>query len=170
MTDRGRLLRNPDHAFDPADDAADHTAHDATDHGTDWTGGALAYGHALLTSTHNALGLGRKRRRKRGNNDDSHDELRLHEQTPLPMFAVRTTTSDLLSVLWRQREANVAANQQNRSGVARVERGETRGRPCHWRCRPRISLRSRPATRLRRTIRPPVQHLQVRETLLLFCL
>jgi hypothetical protein len=122
MTDRDRLLRNPDHAFDPADDAADHTAHDATDHGTDWTGGALAYGHALLASTHNALGLGRKRRRKRGNNDDSHDELGLHEQTPLPMFAVSPNHAvDLVSPLWRQREANVAANQQNRSGVARVE-------------------------------------------------
>ena len=115
MTDRDRLLRNPDHAFDPADDAADHTAHDATDHGADWTGGALAYGHALLASTHNALGLGRKRRRKRGNNDDSHDELRLHEQTPPPdVCGFATDAKDLVLALWRQREANVAANQQNR--------------------------------------------------------
>ncbi len=84
VTDGDRLLRNSDHAFDPAHDAADHTAHDATNHGADWTGRALADGDALLASTHNALGLGRKRRRKRGNNDDSHDELRLHEQTPPP--------------------------------------------------------------------------------------
>src|SRR5260370_42092413 len=99
VADGARLLRNPDHAFDPADDAADHTAHDATDHGADWTGRALAYGHALLASTHNALGLGRKRRRKRGNND-SHDELRLHEQTPLPMSALSPNHAvDLVSPL-----------------------------------------------------------------------
>jgi hypothetical protein len=115
VTDGARLLRNSDHAFDPAHDAADHTAHDATNHGADRTGGALADGDALLASTHNALGLGRKRRRKRGNNDDSHDELSLHEQTPLPMFAVSPNHAvDLVSPLWRQREANVAANQQNR--------------------------------------------------------
>ena len=109
-----RLLRNPDHAFDPADHAADHTAHDATNHGADWTGRALAYGDALLASTHNALGSSRKRRRKRGN-DDSHDELRLHEQTPPPdVCGFETDAKDLVSALWRQREANVAANQQNR--------------------------------------------------------
>jgi hypothetical protein len=85
MTDRTRLLRDSDHAFDPAHYAADHTAHHATDDGADRTGGALANGDALLAPTHNALGLRRKRRRKSGN-DDSHHELRLHEQTPLPMF------------------------------------------------------------------------------------
>jgi len=88
VMDGDGLLRNSNYAFDSSHHAADHTAHDATDHGADWTGRALAYGHALLASAHNALGLGRKRRRKRGNNDDSHDELRLHEQTPLPMSAV----------------------------------------------------------------------------------
>ncbi|SRR6266481_666827 len=92
VTDGARLLRNSDHTFDPAHDAADHTAHYATNHGADWTGRALAYGDALLASTHNALGLGRKRRRKRGNNDDSHDELRLHEQTPLLISAVLRLT------------------------------------------------------------------------------
>jgi hypothetical protein len=81
-------LRNSDHAFDSAHDAADHTAHHATNDGADWTGRALTYSDALLSSTYNALGLGRKRRRKSGNSDDGHDELRLHGQTPLPMFAV----------------------------------------------------------------------------------
>jgi hypothetical protein len=81
-------LRNSDHAFDPAHDATDHTAHDATNHGAHWTGVPLADGDALLASTHNALCLGRERCRKSGSNDGSHDELRLHEQTPLPMFAV----------------------------------------------------------------------------------
>jgi hypothetical protein len=115
VADGDRLLRNSDHTFDPAHDAADHTAHDATNHGADWTGRALADGDALLASTHNALGLGRERRRKCGNNDDSHDELRLHEQTPPPdVCGFATDAKDLVLALWRQREANVAANQQNR--------------------------------------------------------
>jgi hypothetical protein len=82
-------LRNSNHAFDSSHHAADHTADHATNDSTDRTGGALTDGDALLASTHNALRLGRKRRGKSGN-DDSHDELRLHEQTPLPMFAVST--------------------------------------------------------------------------------
>jgi hypothetical protein len=86
MMDRGRLLRNSDHAFDSAHHTTDHTADHATNDGADRTGGALADGDALLASTNNALGLGRKRRRKSGNDDGSHRELRLHEQTPLPMF------------------------------------------------------------------------------------
>jgi hypothetical protein len=84
--DGDRLLRNSDHAFDSSHHAADHTAHHATNDRTDRTGRALADGDALLAPTHNALRLGRKRRRKSGNDDGSHHELRLHEQTPLPMF------------------------------------------------------------------------------------
>jgi hypothetical protein len=116
VMDGRRLLRNPNHAFDPTHDATDHAAHDATNHGTDRPGRALPDGDALLASTHDALGLGRKRRRQRGNNDDGHDELRLHEQTPPPDVCGFSTngTADLVSPLWRQREANVAANQQNR--------------------------------------------------------
>src|SRR5215475_12886747 len=91
VTDGARLLRNSDHAFDASHHAADHTAHHAANYGADRTGGALADGDTLLASTHNALGLGRKRRRKCGNDDDGHDELRLHEQTPLLMSAVFKT-------------------------------------------------------------------------------
>jgi hypothetical protein len=91
MTDGDRLLRNSDHAFDSSHHAADHTAHHATNDGADRTGGALPNGNALLAPTYNALGLGRKRRRKSGNDDDSCDEL--HEQAPLPMFAVSLQTS-----------------------------------------------------------------------------
>src|SRR5260370_26755626 len=90
MTDRGRLLRNSDHAFDSSHHAADHTAHHATNDGADRTGGALPDGDALLASTHNALRLCRERDPTSGNDDHSHHELRLHEQTPLPMFAVST--------------------------------------------------------------------------------
>ena len=90
VTDGDRLLRNSDHAFDASHHAADHTAHHATNDGADRTGRALPDGDALLASTHNALGLGPERRRNSGNNDDSHDELRLHEHTPLPMFADST--------------------------------------------------------------------------------
>src|SRR5260370_3113533 len=90
MTDRGRLLRNSDHTFDSSHHAADHTAHHATNHGADRTGGALADGDALLASTHNALRLGRERRRASGNDNHSHHELRLHTQTPLPIFPVST--------------------------------------------------------------------------------
>jgi hypothetical protein len=88
VMDGDGLLRNSDHAFDSSHHAADHTAHHATNDGADWTGRTLTYSDALLSSTYNALGLGRKRRRKSANNDDGHDELRLHGQTPLPMFAV----------------------------------------------------------------------------------
>jgi len=84
MTDRNRLLRNSDHAFDSSHHAADHTAHYAANYGADWTGRPLTCGDAQLASTDNALGLGRERRRKSGKNDDGHDELRLHEQTPPP--------------------------------------------------------------------------------------
>jgi len=84
--DGDRLLRNSDHAFDSSHHAADHTAHHATNDRTDRTGRALADRDALLAPTHNALGLGRERHRTSCNDDDSHDELRLHEQTPLPMF------------------------------------------------------------------------------------
>ena len=80
MTDR--LLRNSNHAFHPAHHAANYTAHHATNHRADGTGRALAYGDALLTSTDNALGVGG--RRNSGNNDGSHDELRLHEQASPP--------------------------------------------------------------------------------------
>jgi hypothetical protein len=90
MTDGDRLLRNSNHAFNSSHHAADHTAHHATNDSADRTGGALTDGDALLASTHNALRLGRKRHRTSGNDDDSHHELRLHEQTPLPMFAVST--------------------------------------------------------------------------------
>jgi hypothetical protein len=88
MTDGDRLLRNSNHAFHSAHHATDHTAHHATNDGADRTGGALADRDALLAPTDNALRLRSERRRKSGNNDDSHDELRLHEQTPLPMSAV----------------------------------------------------------------------------------
>jgi hypothetical protein len=77
-------LRNSNHALDATHNATDHTADDTTNHGADWTGGALTDGDALLASTHNALRLRRERCRNSGNNDDSHDELRLHEQTPPP--------------------------------------------------------------------------------------
>ena len=76
------FLRNSDHAFDSANDATDRTADDTANHGAYRTSRALAYGDALLASTHNPLGLGRQRRRKNGNNDNGHGELRLHEQTP----------------------------------------------------------------------------------------
>jgi hypothetical protein len=89
-------LRNSDHTFDSSHHAADHTTHHATNHGADRTGGALADGNALLASTHNALRLGRERRRASGNDDDSYHELRLHEQTPLPMFAVSTGPTRLI--------------------------------------------------------------------------
>jgi hypothetical protein len=83
-------LRNSDHAFDATDHAADHTAHHAANDGADRTGGALAHGDALLAPTHNTLGLGRERHRKRGRNNDGNCKLSLHEQTPLLMFAVST--------------------------------------------------------------------------------
>jgi hypothetical protein len=93
VTDGGRVLRNSDQAFDSSHHAADHTAHHATNDGADRTGGLLADGDTLLASTHNALGLRRKRRRKSGNNDDSHCELRIHEQTPpLDVCGFRRTT------------------------------------------------------------------------------
>ena len=77
--DGDRLLRNSDHAFD--------SSHHATNDRTDRTGRALADRDALLASTDNALRLRGERCRKSGNDDDgSHHELRLHEQTPLPMF------------------------------------------------------------------------------------
>jgi hypothetical protein len=80
VMDVDRLLRNSDHAFDSSHNATDHTAHDGTDHSADRTGRALTYGGTMLAPTNNALGLGR--RRKSGNNDDGHGELRLHGQTP----------------------------------------------------------------------------------------
>jgi hypothetical protein len=75
-------LRNSNHTFDAADYTTDHTTHHSTNDGADRTGRALTDGDALLASTHNALSLRRERRRKSRDNDDSHCELRLHEQTP----------------------------------------------------------------------------------------
>jgi len=119
LADGDRLrLRNSNHAFDPAYNTTDHTADDAANHGPDWTGRALTHGDALLAPTYNALGLGRERCRNSGNNDSSHRELRLHEQAPLLMFAPSTNDAEnLVSALWHHREANVAANQQNRSSA-----------------------------------------------------
>src|SRR5712671_2312477 len=109
VTDRDGLLRNSNYAFDATHNATDHTAHHPTNDGANRTGGALTDGDALLASTHNALGLRRERRRNSGNNDDSYRELRLHEQTPPPDVCGSTTDAmDLVSPLWRQREANVA--------------------------------------------------------------
>jgi hypothetical protein len=84
------FLRNSDHAFNAAYDAPNCTADDTADHGAHRTSRALAHGDTLLTSTDNPLGLGRKRRRKSGNNDNGHGELRLHGQTPLLMCAIST--------------------------------------------------------------------------------
>ena len=81
------LLRDSNHAFDAAHDATDNTADDATNHCAHRTGRLLTHGDALLASTNDPLGLGCERRRKNGNND-GHDELCLHEQTPLLMSAV----------------------------------------------------------------------------------
>jgi len=121
VTDRAGLLRNSDHAFDAAHNPTDHTAHYAANHGAHRSRRALAYGDALLASTHNALGLGRERCRKSGNNDGGHCKLCLHERTPLLMSAVSTTDAvDLVPPLWHQREANVAADQQNRRACRAV--------------------------------------------------
>ena len=84
------VMRNSQHALNSAHDATGHASDHTTNHSADRTGRALPDGDALLASTHNALGLGPERRRNSGNNDDSHDELRLHEHTPLPMFADST--------------------------------------------------------------------------------
>jgi hypothetical protein len=120
LTHGDRLrLRNSNHAFDPAYNTTDHTADDAANHGADWTGRALTHGDALLAPAYNALGLGRERCRNSGNNDSSHRELRLHEQAPLLMFAPSANDAEILvSALWHHREANVAANQQNRSSAS----------------------------------------------------
>jgi hypothetical protein len=118
--DRGRLLRNPNHAFDAAHDATDHTAHHGTGHGADRTGRMLPHGSALLASTNNALGLGLERHAKSGNNNHTNCERHLHEQSPpLEICSFDDRRVDLVRAIWRQREANVAAYQQNRSGILR---------------------------------------------------
>jgi hypothetical protein len=53
----GRVLWNADHAFNATHDTPDNTAYDAANYGTDRAGGSLTYGHALLTSSDNALSL-----------------------------------------------------------------------------------------------------------------
>jgi hypothetical protein len=114
--DRGRLLRNPDHTFDAAHDATDHTAHHGTGRGADRTGRLLPHGSPLLASANNALGLGLDGCAKSGNNDHSYCELDLHEQSPpLEICSFDDRRADLVRSIWRQREANVAAYQQNRS-------------------------------------------------------
>jgi hypothetical protein len=51
------VLRNADHAFDAANHATDNTADNTAHNSADRPSGALTYGHALLTSSDNALGL-----------------------------------------------------------------------------------------------------------------
>jgi hypothetical protein len=48
---------NADHAFNAANHATDNTAHNTAHNSADRPSGALTYGHALLTSPNNPLGL-----------------------------------------------------------------------------------------------------------------
>jgi hypothetical protein len=75
-------LRNADHAFDATDHATNDTTHDSANHGANRTGNPLTCGYAFLASADDTLSMCGDGRRKR-NNDDSHCELHLHEQSPL---------------------------------------------------------------------------------------
>jgi hypothetical protein len=110
-----RLLRNADHSFDAAHNATDDTTDDTTDDGADRAGSALTHGHALLASADNALGL-RSYGRRKSDNNNGNGELHFHGQSPLfETCSFRQQTGGCNPTLWREREANAAIDQQNRS-------------------------------------------------------
>jgi hypothetical protein len=76
------VLRNADYALDAAHDATDSAAYDGPDCAANWSGGAMAYGHAVPAAPNDALGLSGDRRRERGD-DDGCCELRFHERSSL---------------------------------------------------------------------------------------
>jgi hypothetical protein len=80
--DAACALRDPQYALDPARNAAGHPAHCASHGATYRTGCPIADRGALLSASHDALGVREARRSEKSETGSRHQEMDFHSIVP----------------------------------------------------------------------------------------